>query len=125
MVAVVMEKCMGDTSRWTGSIGMHLGGEMYVDMSGDLKNRTYLNEQMKVLQNELQSKGIQPAPGNLSSCFIFQYFIIVKKSLVFSLQNISLKDLQNCISILFAGDHYFVQYELMLSLHFLLILFKS
>ena len=125
MVAVVMEKCMGDTSRWTGSIGMHLGGEMYVDMSGDLKNRTYLNEQMKVLQNELQSKGIQPAPGNLSSCFIFQYCIIVKKSLVFSLQNISLKDLQNCISILFAGDHYFVQYELMLSLHFLLILLKS
>ena len=96
-----------------------------VVMEKYLKNRTYLNEQMKVLQNELQSKRIQPAPGNLSSCFIFQYCIIVKKSLVFSLQNISLKDLQNCISILFAGDHYFVQYELMLSLHFLLILLKS
>ena len=74
MVAVVMESCMCDTSRWDGSIGIHLGGEIYVDMSGDLKDRTYLNEQMKVLQNELQSKGIQPTTGILCSCFIFQYY---------------------------------------------------
>ena len=74
MVAVVMESCMRDTSRWTGSIGMHLGGELYVDMSGDLKNRTYLNEQRKVLQKELQSRGIQPTLGILCSCFIFQYY---------------------------------------------------
>ena len=65
VVAVVMESCMGDTSRWTGPIGMHLGGEMYVEMSEDLKNRTYLSEKMKVLQNELKSKGIQPTPGIL------------------------------------------------------------
>ena len=41
------------------------------------------------------------------------FFIIIVKCLVFILQNISLKDLQNCISTLFVGDHYFVQYELM------------
>ena len=74
MVVVVMEKYMGDTSRWTGSIAIHLGEEMYVDMSGNLKNRTYLNEQMKALQNELQSKGVQPFPGILCLCFIFQYY---------------------------------------------------
>ena len=73
MVAVVMESCMGDTSRWTGPVGMHLGGEMYVDMSGDLKNRHYLSEKMKILQNELKSKGIQPTPGIFFSCFIFRY----------------------------------------------------
>ena len=74
MVAVVMESCMRDTDRWTGLIGMHLGRQLYVDMSGDLKNRTYLNEQMKVLQKELQSRGIQPTLGILCSCFIFQYY---------------------------------------------------
>ena len=72
MIVVVMEKYMGDTSRWTGSIGIYLGEEMYVDMSGDLKNRTYLNEQMKAFQNELQSKGVQPVI--LCLCFIFQYY---------------------------------------------------
>ena len=74
MVAVVMESCMVDTNRWTGSIGMHLGGEMFVEMSGDLNNKSYLRKQMKILQNELQSKGIKPNPGMLCSCFIFQYY---------------------------------------------------
>ena len=63
MVAVVMEKCMCDTEIWSGLIGMHLGGEMYVDMSGDLENRTYLSKQMKALSSELQSKGIKPPPS--------------------------------------------------------------
>ena len=74
MVAVVMESCMFDTSRWTGPIGMHLGGEIYVKMSGDLNNKGYLRKQMKILQNELQSKGIQPFPGIFCSCFNFQYY---------------------------------------------------
>ena len=99
MVPVVMEKCMVDTSRWTGSIGMHLGGEIYVNMSGDLKNRTYLNEQMKVLQNELQCKGIHPTPGIFCSFFIFQYSS-EESSSIYS-KNISLKNFRNCISTFF------------------------
>ena len=73
MVAVVMEKCMLDTRTWTGLIGMHLGGEMYVDMSGELESRTYLSKQMKFLLNELQSKGIEPLPGIICSYFTFHY----------------------------------------------------
>ena len=88
MVAVVMDSCMVDTNSWTGSIGMHLGGEIYVEMSGDLNNKSYLRKQMKILQNELQSKGIKPNPGMI----------------------ISLKNLRNSISTLFARGHYFVQY---------------
>ena len=72
MVAIVMESDMCDTTRWTGSIAMHLGGEMYVDMSEDLNNTTYLSKQMKLLQNELQSKEINPTQGIICSCFIFQ-----------------------------------------------------
>lgn len=63
MVAVVMEKCMCDTSIWIGLIGMGLGGDIFVDMSGDLENRTYLSEKLKDLNSELQSKGINPSPG--------------------------------------------------------------
>ena len=99
MVPVVMDKCMVDKSRWTGLIGLHLGGEIYVNMSGDLKNRTYLNEQMKVLQNELQRKGIHPTPGIFCSFFIFQYSS-EESSSIYS-KNISLKNLRNCISTFF------------------------
>ena len=60
MVAVIMEKCMCDTKRWFGLIGAHLGGEKFIDMSGDLDNRAYLSKQMKALDKELQSKGIKP-----------------------------------------------------------------
>ena len=73
MVAVVMDKSMHDTKTWTRSVGMHLGGEMYVDMSGNLENKTYLKQQLKLLQKQLQSKGIQPFSGVLYSDFIFQY----------------------------------------------------
>ena len=74
MIPVVLDKCMCDPKRWTGQVGMHLGGEKYVDMTGDVEDRSYLSEQIKVLQNELQSKGICKLPGNLYSCFIFQCY---------------------------------------------------
>ena len=76
MVPVVMESCMVDTSRWTGPVGKHLGGEISVKMIENLNNRTYLNKQMKFLQKELQSKGIQPTPGILLLMF---HFYLVKK----------------------------------------------
>ena len=73
MVAVVMGKCILDTRTWTGFLGMHLGGEMYVDMSGELESGTYLSKQMILLLNELQSKGIEPLPGIICSYFTFHF----------------------------------------------------
>lgn len=73
MIAVVMEECMHGTDTWTGLIGIHLCGQMYVDMSGDLENRFYLCKQIKRLQKELQSKGIQPVSGILCLHFTWQY----------------------------------------------------
>ena len=73
MVPVLMEKSVGEPKNWTSSVGMILGGELYIDMSGDLENRAYLCEQMDLLRKELQSKGIQSLPGILCSYFPFQY----------------------------------------------------
>ena len=74
MLAFVMEKSMLDTNSWKGLVGSHLGGHMYVDMSGDLENKTYFSQQLKDLQRRLQSKGIQPLPGNFISYFNFHYY---------------------------------------------------
>ena len=67
------KKSVGEPKNWTSSVGMILGGELYIDMSGDLENRAYLCEQMDLLRKELQSKGIQSLPGILCSYFPFQY----------------------------------------------------
>ena len=72
MIAVVMEKCMSNSHEWTGAVGMHLGGRIYVDMTGDLVDKAYLSKQMEVLQREIQSIGIQLLPGILCSDFIFE-----------------------------------------------------
>ena len=71
MIAVVMEKSMCSTNEWRGLAGYHLRGEMFVDMSGDLKNKTYVSEQMKRLKKELQLKGIHPQPGIFRSYYTF------------------------------------------------------
>lgn len=73
MVPVAMEKLMCDSTPWEGLVGINLGGEMYVDMSGDIENETYLSQQMELLSKELQSKGIHPKQGKLS--FNFQYYV--------------------------------------------------
>ena len=70
MVPVVMEKSMRDLAPWLGLVGINLGGEMYVDMSGDMENKTYLSQQRKLLLRQLQSKGIQQVQGNFY--FIFK-----------------------------------------------------
>ena len=54
MLAVVMEPCMYRAKEWDGQVGMHLGGKMYIDMSKDVENKTYLRQQMKKLLNELR-----------------------------------------------------------------------
>ena len=71
MVPVVMEESVREQKTWTGMVGIILGGELYIDMSGELENRTYLRKQVKKLQKELQSKGIQSHPGILLSYFPF------------------------------------------------------
>jgi hypothetical protein len=42
MVTVVMEERMRKTNEWPGSVGIMLGGNLYVDMCGDLNNPEYL-----------------------------------------------------------------------------------
>ena len=74
IVAVVMETCMRDINSWSGLVDFHLGGEMYVDMSGEFENKGYLSRQMELLAKELQSKGIHPLEGILYSYYTFQYY---------------------------------------------------
>ena len=63
IVPVVMEESMRDATPWKGLVGINIGREMYVDMSGDIENKTYLNQKMELLLRQLQSKGIQPVQG--------------------------------------------------------------
>lgn len=60
MIAVVMESDMCDTRKWTGSVGIHLCNKIYIDMSGDLNDQTYLREKINQLKKELENMGIQP-----------------------------------------------------------------
>ena len=71
MIPIVMGESMRSTSKWSGLVGYHLGGEMFVDMSGDLENKTYVSQQMEALKKELQFKGIHLQPGVFCSYFGF------------------------------------------------------
>lgn len=71
MIAVVMEERMCDANKWTGLVGLHLGGKKYIDMSGNLKKKHYFFKQLKHLQRELQSMEIQPRRSIFSSFFFF------------------------------------------------------
>ena len=48
----------------TGPVGLHLISKMYIEMSGDLKNETYLSQQMNRLKEELQFMGTHTANSN-------------------------------------------------------------
>ena len=61
MIAVVMEKDMRDTSKWKRSVGIILGGKMFIDMSGEFNEKNCLNQKMKYLQEELEFMGIKPS----------------------------------------------------------------
>ena len=71
MIPIVMEESMCNTSKWSGLVGYHLGGEMFVDMSGDLEDKTYVSQQMERLKKELQFKEIYPQPGIFCSYYTF------------------------------------------------------
>ena len=60
IIAIVMEPCMTNIKKWKGQVGLHLGGKKYVNMSEDVENETYLRKQVKDLQKEFRSMGIQP-----------------------------------------------------------------
>ena len=97
MVAVLMEREICDTRKWTGPVGLHLSTKMYIDMSGDLKKKTYLSQQMNLLKEELQFMGIRPTnsnninmPAAPGTCFFNFLFKIRVKLTAFSIwQNIS------------------------------------
>ena len=94
IVAVVMEQGMCDTINWKRSIGMHLSGKLYINMSGELTNEQYLIQQMDLLLNELKFMGIEPSntidrsngKGQLPSgisFFILLFLILVQLTSTF------------------------------------------
>ena len=60
MVAIVMEPSMIVARKWKGQVGMYFGGKKYINMSGDLSNKIYLETQIKKLQELLQPMGVRP-----------------------------------------------------------------
>ena len=85
IVPVVMEESMRDATPWKGLVGINIGKEMYVDMSGDIENKAYLNQKMELLLRQLQSKGIQPVQdiffSLLSNVSVKTSFISAKYSI--------------------------------------------
>ena len=61
MIAVVLDSCMKNPSTWSGNIGLSLGGNIYVDMSGDINESSYLNKQLDFLKKELAGIGVIPS----------------------------------------------------------------
>ena len=61
LLAVVMEKDMCNTSKWTRSVGMYLGGKMFIDMSGEFNDQAYFRRNMKLLQEKLHFLEIAPS----------------------------------------------------------------
>lgn len=44
---------MCSTSKWTRSVGLYLGGKIFIDMSGELNDQNYLRRNIKLLQQGL------------------------------------------------------------------------
>ena len=55
MIPVVMEKGMGITRTWKGEVGLVLGGQMYVDLHGDLNDEAYLNKKVDELHDAIMA----------------------------------------------------------------------
>ena len=60
MVAVVLDASMRNNREWKGNIGLSLRKNLYIDMSGDIDDPSYLSMQLRLLTNDLNSKGIFP-----------------------------------------------------------------
>ena len=51
ILPIVMDSSMSKTSDWKGAIGFHLGNKLYVNMTGNVNDPTYLED--KVCYHEL------------------------------------------------------------------------
>ena len=49
MLAVIMDASMRRTAEWEGKIGIQLGNKLFVDMSGNVYDPSYLESQVKQL----------------------------------------------------------------------------
>lgn len=49
-VPAIMERDMCDTSKRTGSLAFHLCKKLFIDMSGDFNDKTYLSLKMNSLK---------------------------------------------------------------------------
>ena len=75
MLVVVMEECMRDTRNWTNLFGFDFSSRLYVDMSKDLEDRNYLDQQVESLQKQLQYMGVQSLQGNFYADLTLQYYV--------------------------------------------------
>ena len=64
MIAVILDSAMRDTRNWKGNVGLSLSPKLYVDMTGDIDDQTYLTRQLGFLQRLLDDKGIKPSNLN-------------------------------------------------------------
>ena len=68
LIAVVVDKSMKNTQNWKGNIGLSLKSKLYVDLSGNIENKKYLEQQLKLLGKELKALGIAPkTKGNTTT----------------------------------------------------------
>ena len=46
ILPIVMDSSMSKTSDWKGAIGFHLGNKLYVNMTGNVNDPTYLEDKV-------------------------------------------------------------------------------
>lgn len=51
ILPIVMDSSMSKTSDWKGAIGFHLGNKLYVNMTGNLNDPTYLEDKVQEVLN--------------------------------------------------------------------------
>ena len=61
MIAIVLDSAMKDTKKWKGNVGLSLSPKLYVDMTGNIGDQTYLKGQLGFLQRMLDDKDIKPS----------------------------------------------------------------
>ena len=66
MIGIVLDTAMKSTSNWKGNVGLSLSSKLYVDMTGNIDDQTYLTKQLGILQQMLNDMAIKPS--NLKYC---------------------------------------------------------
>ena len=60
MLAIVLDPSMRNPHDWKGNLALTLATKLFIDMSGDIDDKTYLQNKLKLLEKDLASKGIFP-----------------------------------------------------------------